>query len=307
MILRSATTRAAAIGLAAVAGTFALGACSSDSSSSDASASPSGTPSVSVDEALAAQVPADIKSSGKLLFGTDASYAPSEFIGDDGSTIMGFDIDLGNAIAAKLGLQGEWENSNFDALIVGVQNGKYNSSMSSFTITEDRLKEVNMVSYFSAGTAWATAVGNPKGVDPNDACGKTVAVQKATVQAEDDLPAKQQACKDAGKPAIEVQTYNLQSDATTAVASGKADAMLADSPVVAYAIKQTGTLEQVGDISDSAPYGIVVPKDEEGFAKTIQAATQAIIDDGAYTQILNNWGVDSGAITTAELNPTPAS
>jgi len=156
MRLRSTSTRFAGIGLFAVAGTFALGACSS-STTDTASASPSSTPSVSVDEALAAQVPEAIKATGKLMFGTDASYAPSEFIGEDGSTIMGFDIDLGNAIAAKLGLAGEWENSNFDALIVGVQNGKYNSSMSSFTINADRLKEVNMVSYFSAGTAWAAA------------------------------------------------------------------------------------------------------------------------------------------------------
>jgi polar amino acid transport system substrate-binding protein len=306
MNLRSASTRFAGIGLFAVAGTFALGACSSSSTTDNASASPSGTPSVAVDQALAAQVPADIKASGKLQFGTDASYAPSEFIGEDGSTIKGFDIDLGNAIAAKLGLQGEWENSGFDSLIVGVQNGKYNSSMSSFTINKDRLKQANMVSYFNAGTAWATAVGNPKGVDQNNACGKTVAVQKATVQA-DEILVKQEACKKAGSPAIEVQTYNLQSDATTAVASGKADAMLADSPVIAYAIKQTGTLEQVGDITDSAPYGIVVPKDQEAFAKTIQAATQAIIDEGAYTQILDTWGVQKGAITTSELNPTPAS
>ncbi|MGV1036417.1 MAG: ABC transporter substrate-binding protein [Candidatus Nanopelagicales bacterium] len=308
MILRSATTRTVAIGLAAVAGTFALGACSSNSSSSgDASASASGTPSVSADAALAAQVPDAIKSTGKLAFGTDASYAPSEFIAEDGSTIVGFDVDLGNAIAAKLGLQGQWSNSSFDSLIVGVQNGKFNSSMSSFTINPDRLKQANMVSYFSAGTAWAAATGNPKNVDPNNACGKTVAVQKATVQATDDIPVKQKACKDAGQPAINVQQYNLQSDATTAVVSGKADAMLADSPVIAYAIKQTGKLEQVGEITGAAPYGIVVAKDQTDFAKTIQAATQALIDDGAYKQILTNWGVESGAITKAELNPVPAS
>lgn len=308
MILRSATKRTAAIGLAAVAGTFAFGACSSDNSSSgNTNPSSSGTPSVSADAALAAQVPEAIKSSGKLAFGTDASYAPSEFIAEDGSTIVGFDIDLGNAIAAKLGLKGEWSNSSFDSLIVGVQNGKFNSSMSSFTINPERLKQANMVSYFSAGTAWATATGNPDNIDPNNACGKAVAVQKATVQATDDIPAKQKACKAAGKPAINVQQYNLQSDATTAVVSGKADAMLADSPVIAYAIKQTGKLEQVGEITEAAPYGIVVAKDQKAFAETIKAATQALIDDGAYKQILTNWGVESGAITQAELNPTPAS
>ena len=122
-------------------------------------------PSISADASLAAGVPRP-SSTGKLQFGTDASYAPMEFIAEDGSTIVGADIDLGNAIAAKLGLQGEWANSNFDALIVGVTNGKFNASMSSFTINAEREKQVNMVSYLSAGTSWAVQTGNPAGVNP---------------------------------------------------------------------------------------------------------------------------------------------
>lgn len=294
------TTTKVVIGSAAVA--LALSACGGGTTSGGTE-SASAIPSVSVDEALAAKVPAEITSSGTLSFGTDASYAPSEFIAEDGSTIVGFDVDLGKAIAAKLGLTGEFENSSFDSLIVGVQNGKYDSAMSSFTINPERLKQVNMVSYFDAGTAWAVATGNPAGVEIENACGKTVAVQKATVQV-DDIEAKNTDCTDASKPAINIQQYNLQSDATTAVVSGKADAMLADSPVIAYAVKQSGKLEQLGDIYGTAPYGVAIPKDEVEFADAIAGAVDALIADGTYQAILDQWGVGNGAITKAEVNPT---
>lgn len=160
-----------------------------------------------------------------------------------------------------MGLQGQWTNANFDSLIVGVTNGRFYTPMSSFTINPERLKQVNMVSYFSAGTEWAVANGNPQNVSPDDACGKTIGVQKATVQV-DDITARSAACTKAGKPAINIQQYNLQSDVTTAVVSGKVDAMLADSPVIEYAVQQTGgKLQTTGTIYDSAPDGVAVPKE----------------------------------------------
>jgi polar amino acid transport system substrate-binding protein len=290
-------------GAATASAIFALAACGGDSSSTD-SATESGAPlpSVTADSELAAGVPENIKSAGVLKFGTDASYAPMQYIAADGSTIEGADIDLGNAIAAKLGLTGEWSNSGFDSLIVGVTNGKFDASMSSFTINPERLEQVNMVSYLEAGTAWAVASGNPQSIDPEAPCGKSVGVQKATVQVED-IEARNAACTAAGSEAIDIQQFSLQSDVTTALTSGKIDAMLADSPVVAYAITQTGQLEQVGEIYDSAPYGVVVPLDQVGLAESVQGAVQAIIDDGSYEQILSKWGLQDGAVTTSELNP----
>lgn len=289
------------MGLAAAS--LALAACSSSSTPTDTGGSEVPTPSA--DASLAAMVPDSVKSTGKLLFGSDASYAPSEFIAEDGSTIVGFDVDLGKAIAAKLGLTGEFQNATFDSIIVGVRNGRYNAGMSSFTINPERLKETNMVSYFNAGTMWATQAGNPKGINPDDPCGKVIAVQKATVQ-NDDIDARQAECAKANKPAIDIQIYTLQSDATTAVATDKADAMLADSPVTAYAIKQSnGKLEQVGEVYDAAPYGVVIAKDETEFATAVQGAINALIADGTYAKILENWGVQDGAITESEVNPAP--
>jgi polar amino acid transport system substrate-binding protein len=257
-----------------------------------------------VDEALAAKVPAAVKADGKLVIGTDATYAPNEFLDTDGKTVVGFDVELFDAVAAKLGLETEWQPSKFADIIPGVQSGKYEAGVSSFTINDERKQQANMVSYFNAGTQWGTKTGNPTGIQPDDACGKKVAVQTATVQETEDLPKRQEACKSAGKPAITVGSYQDQGQATAAVVSGKEDAMLADSPVLAYAVKQTnGQLELLGDIYDAAPYGYVVKQDQTEFAQAAADAVKALISDGTYTTILEKWGVQAGAIDNPAVNP----
>ena len=174
------------------------------------------------------------------------------------------DIDVFNAVAAKFGVKAEYQTADFASIINGVNGKKYDIGVSSFTISDERKKQVNMVSYFSAGTQWATAEGNPKGVDPEKACGKTIAVQTGTVQDTEDLPARQKAC---GSDKIKILRYKDQGQATSAVVTGKADAMLADSPVVAYAVKQSGgKLATLGEVYEAAPYGYVVPKAETEFA-----------------------------------------
>ncbi|HYY88841.1 MAG TPA: ABC transporter substrate-binding protein, partial [Chloroflexota bacterium] len=236
--------------------------------------------------------------------GTDSTYAPNEFLDADGKTVIGFDVDLFKAVAAKLGLTTEWQSAKFAAIIPGVQSGKYEIGVSSFTINTERKQQANMVSYFSAGTQWGTKQGNPTGTQPDGACGEKVAVQTDTVQDTEDLPKRQSQCKSAGKPAISVDRYQDQGQATASVVSGKDDAMLADSPVVAYAVKQTnGQLQLLGDIYDSAPYGYVVKKDQTDFAQALADAVRALVSDGTYKQILTKWGVEAGAIDNPTLNP----
>src|SRR6266542_6245685 len=145
-----------------------LAACGSETGGGGSTAT---TAAPSVDQALAAKVPAAIKSDGKILIGTDSSYAPSEILDTDGKTVIGFDVDLFNAAAAKLGLKTGWQSAEFAAIIPGVQSGKYEIGVSSFTINDERKQQVNMVSYFSAGTQWGTKKGNPTGIQPDNACG----------------------------------------------------------------------------------------------------------------------------------------
>ncbi|HET8988261.1 MAG TPA: ABC transporter substrate-binding protein [Humibacillus sp.] len=300
-----------ALVVAAVATTaLALTACGSDSLSQGSSSSASSTSSASapaVDPALVAKLPAKIKDAGTISIGTDATYQPNEYLDADGKTVIGMDVDLFDAVMAKFGIKTQWVPSAFDAIILGVQSGKYDIGVSSFTINPKREKEATMVSYFKAGTQWVTQKGNPKGINPDDACGKNVAVQKGTVQADVDIPKRQEACKAAGKPAINVLTDADQAKVTASVQSGKADAMLVDLPPAIAAVDSTGgTLVLLGEQYDSAPYGYVLTKDATGtaFGEAIVEALKQLKADGTYDQILAKWKTEGGAISDFAVNPT---
>jgi polar amino acid transport system substrate-binding protein len=305
--LISSFPRAAVAAVALTSTALALTGCggsSSDSGNGSAGGSTSTPlPSVSADQDLAGRVPDDIASDGVITVGSDTTYAPSEFLAEDGKTIVGFDVDLFTLVAQKLGLEAEFETAPFDSIIAGVGSGRYEAGVSSFTINPERLAQANMVSYYSAGTQWSTKKGNPDDIDPDDACGLNIAVQKATVQV-DDITARSDACEAAGKDPITIDQYDAQSDATAAVVSGKDVAGLADSPVMIYAVQQTnGQLELLGDVYDAAPYGYVTAKDQAEFAQTLADAVRSLIDDGAYEEVLKNWGVENGAIDNPTVNP----
>jgi polar amino acid transport system substrate-binding protein len=288
------------------AGTAILGlALSACGSSSLSTPGPSASPAAvqTKDAALVALLPAKIKAAGTIVVGTDATYAPNEFLAADGKTVEGMDVDLFKAVAQKFGVTVNWVPANFDSIILGVDSGKYDVGVSSFTINPERLKQVNMVSYFNAGTQWAVLKGNPKKVNPDNACGMSIGVQKGTVEL-DDLTARSKKCTDAGKKAITQIVEQAQAKVTADVVSGKADAMLADSPVGLYAVKQTGgQLEALGKIYAAAPYGIVVPKSETAFAQGIADALKSLNANGAYKKALSTWGNEAGAISTFVVNP----
>jgi polar amino acid transport system substrate-binding protein len=282
----------------AAAGALVLSGCASNTDTSGPSTSTTAAAAGKVDE-IANTVPEEIKSSGKLIIGVNVPYAPNEFK-DPSGKIVGFDVDLMNAIASTMGLTPEYRESDFAKIIPSIQGGTYNVGMSSFTDTKEREASVDFVTYFSAGILWAQRPGTP--VDPNNACGKKVAVQATTTEEVDELPAKSKACTDAGKPAIEILKFDGQDAATNAVVLGQADAMSADSPVTAYAIKQSnGKLEAAGEIADAAPYGWPVKKGSP-LAQSMQKALEHLIETGDYKTIASNWGVESGMIDKPVVN-----
>lgn len=291
-------TRFVAVPAALAAAALLLTGCVDNSSTGTGS---SATPeaSIAVDEAAVALLPDDVKESGTLVVGIDPTYPPNEFKDADGNPI-GWGAELATALAAKLGLEVEFQVSKFDNIIPSVKGAKADIGVSSFTDTVEREQQVDFVNYYEAGIMWASAAGND--VDPDNACGLKVAVQATTYEDTDEVPAKSDACVAAGKPAIEKVPFDTQEAATNAVALGQVDALSADSPVTLYAIEQTdGKLQAAGESFDVAPYGIAVAKDR-GLTEAIQAAMQSLVDDGTYADILDAWGVADGGIDEITIN-----
>jgi polar amino acid transport system substrate-binding protein len=286
--------RFAVVSVALVAMSSTLAACGSDSNSDSTSTA---APAATTATTAAATIAVPDKFKGKtLVVASDASYAPNEFFDKDGKTVIGMDVDLINAIAGKLGLKVDVQNAPFDGIIPGIKADKYQVGISSFTDNKEREATVDFATYFTAGSSFYVPTdGGPTVNTVADLCDQKVAVQKGTVQA-DDAAAQAKKCK------VTVQVFPDQNAVNLALKSGRANVAMADSPVAAYAVKQSnGAFKLSGQSYDDAPYGIAVPKGS-GLAQPFADAIKALIASGEYKTILTKWGVDSGAITDPVVN-----
>jgi len=206
------------------------------------------------------------------------------------------------AIGEVMGMKVNMVNATFDTIIPGLAAGKYDAGASSFTDTLERQKTVDFVTYFSAGVSfYGKAAGGPEIKSIEELCGKTVAVEKGTTE-EEEAKAQSGKCTKAGKKSVTVLVFPDQNGANLALSSGRAELGMADSPVAAYAVKQSnGAFKLIGPTYGSAPYGIALPKGN-GMAKPVQAALKILIANGTYMKILEKWGVQAGAITNPEIN-----
>ncbi len=299
-----------AVALVAVAALIA-GACAKSTTSSSggttttttSASTSSGSPAaVAKDPTIAAEVPPAIAARGTIIVATDASYAPNEFV-DASNQVTGWDVQLGQALGQVMGVTWKFQNVGFSGIIPGLQSGKYDIGMSSFSVTSEREQVVDMVSYFTAGTSFYVKVGSNTGITSLDTlCGHSVGVESGTTQL-DDANAQNTTCTSDGKPGVSVKVFGDQNGANLALSAGQVEAVMADSPVAAYAVQQSnGQFEVSGEPYGEAPYGTASLKDN-GMAQPILDALKKLMADGVYTQILTQWGVQGGAINDPAINP----
>jgi polar amino acid transport system substrate-binding protein len=251
--------------------------------------------------ASAALVPAAIKSKGTLVVAMDASYAPDEFVGPDGKTIMGMDVDLANAIGQDLGLGVNIQNATFDTIIPGLLSGKFDVGASSYTDTKEREKQLDFVTYFTVTEGFYVPAGSKTTFDGlASLCGHTVAVESGTTE-QDDAQNQAKACQAAGKPADNVLVFQDQNAANLAVSSGRAEVGFSDAHVARYIVDTSnGQFKLTGTPFSPAPYGIALPKN--GIAQAVLAAVKDLMANGTYTKILKKWNIQAGAITNPVIN-----
>jgi ABC-type amino acid transport substrate-binding protein/predicted Ser/Thr protein kinase len=248
---------------------------------------------------IAATVPADIRATGRLVVGVHVPYAPNEFKNSSGQ-IVGFDVDLMNAVARTLGLVPDYRETAFESIMPSVGGGDFNVGMSSFTDTKERESMVDFVTYFQAGTLWAQRAGSS--VDPDAACGLRIGATYASIQETEQVPAKSDECVAAGVAPIDKVVYTRQDDLTAALIAGQVDAMAADSPVTGFAVKLSGgALAPAGEVFDSAPYGWPVAKGS-AVAESLRQALEHLMQTGEYRTIATMWGVEKGMIDKPVIN-----
>lgn len=306
---KSVKSRMTAVGALAVAGALLLTGCGDQTDGSN-----EGSGSKDNNAPLFDKLPATIQKKGELHFGTNAEYAPMET--QENGKIVGVDPDIAAELGKKLGVSVRFTSTKFDTLVTGVNAGRYDAAISSITDTkarqeglDDKGKKlgqgVDFVDYFMAGTAVYVKKGNPEGVKGiEDLCGKGAAVQQGTTY-EKALQKQSKKCKDDGEKAIDIQSFEDDTEAQTRVRSGGAAAGVNDYPVALDLARKAGggkTFEIVGKQYDAGPFGIAVDKKNTQLRDALKEAVDMIIKDKSYEKVLKKWGAESGAIDAAAIN-----
>ncbi|MDQ0767995.1 polar amino acid transport system substrate-binding protein [Pseudarthrobacter defluvii] len=297
---RSMFATVAAVSMASVL----LSGCSnpemSSSAQSDAPKPSSSAEAVKVDEAAAAALPKEAKDRGTLTVTMSQSSPPLHFMAPDGTTTIGVDPEIAMALGQTLGLKTEVKSGPFDGIIPGISAGKFDMAVSQMSPSTERMKVLDFVDYYQSGSGIGVAPGNPEKLTIDTLCGKRVGVLKGSFQDLKRLPALSKACTDAGKPAIEAMTYPDMQAPNLALTAGRIDAVYIDGPTLGYAIKQGGQIELLGE-KDVSPVSIGFKKGA-GLEKAIQLGMESLAKSGKYKEILDKWGVGSGAISDFAFN-----
>jgi polar amino acid transport system substrate-binding protein len=289
---------------ALVVGVVGLVGCSSSTTTTTAVTPTTGTggfdvSKVQADPAINAMLPANIKSAGTMKVASDIPYPPWEMFVGTTSQATGFDYDLSQAVAAKMGIKADFVETKFDSIILSLQSGKNDVAMSDMYDNKTRQKTLDFVDYANDGTSILVAKGNPKKITTLDSlAGQTVGCEKGTTQAAllDNLNKTLTA---AGKPAMTINQYPDQPSALLAVKSGKVVGDLTDHSTAEYIAASQGGGNDFEVVADpAAPNGYEAQLVGAGILKTntqlrdaFQKALQALIDDGTYKQIIDKYGL----------------
>ncbi len=277
-------------------------ACGSESESSDNDAEAQSAVGSSVNAAAREQLPEGVRSSGELKVATSLQWPPFGFKGDDGQP-TGLDIDMMNAVAARLGLKATFSDVKFDAIIPAVSNDRFDVGVNEVGDTAERRKQVDFVDYYDGGYVLLVPKGQDSGISAKDLCGHTLGVTQGSNQlalAQD----VSKACTADGKPAIDLKILDDSAGTILAVANGRVEGMINDAAVSAYLTSKQQALEVLPGVFEGTEFraGMVVAKDNNALSRALQTALQSMMDDGSYEKIFANWGVADQARAEATLN-----
>ncbi|POX43566.1 ABC transporter substrate-binding protein [Streptomyces sp. Ru72] len=247
-------------------------------------------------------LPAAVKAKGTLSVPMDLTSPPTTFMASDNKTPIGFNPDMARLIAAKLGLKLQINNVKFDTIITGLQADRYDFTASTMGATKDRLKVLDMVDYFKAGTGVSVPYGNPQKLGTHSLCGHRVGVQSGSTAELQWLPQlSKEDCTSKGKPAIQAVVLPSLNDALTQLVSKRIDAVMHDFTGLQWAAtQQPKTFDVLKPLVATKTVTVALKKNSP-LTPAVQAAIQSIIDSPKYAEALGRWGFQDLGIKTAAM------
>jgi polar amino acid transport system substrate-binding protein len=271
-------------------------------------ASANSLPPVQADAAAVKLLPASIKERGTLTMAADLHYPPTSFLDTDNKTPIGYNVDIATLLAKTLGMKLEIKNVSFDGVIPGIAAGRYDFTATNMSPTPERLKVLDMITYWAAGSSLVTSKGNPLGLSISEQmtlCGHKIAVVTGSTQAEKYLPQISGDCQAQGKPAVDAVVLPNVQGALTQLASKRIEGVFNDTSQLAWAAKQQPQAFELSPQQYKKKVGnsivaLGVAKNSP-LAPALHAAMESLMAGPAYKATLDKWGLGTGAIPTSEL------
>jgi len=216
---------------------------------------------------------------GVITVGSDIAFEPFEFI-QDGEP-AGFDIDLMNEIADRLGLEVEYVNASFDTIFTQLAAGDFDAIISAITITEERDQTIDFTDpYFAANQAVAVTTDGPDVASEDDLAGLQVAVQAGTTGLD---------YANENFTESTIVEFPTSEAAFTALESGQVDAVFIDLPVVSARVETSENVELALEVDTGELYGIGVQDGNAALRDALNEQLADIIADGTYEEIYSRW------------------
>ena len=272
-----------------------LAACGSGSSDSADSSEASG----SFSDAKVA--PPTVLSEGELKVCTTSSNPPNTFV-DENAELTGVEIDMARALAEELGVKANLEEYAFSGLIPALQAKQCDVIMGSLYITPKREEIANFVPYLYSGTGVGVAADNPAKITGPDTslCGKSVIGITGATGA-NGAEQLSRDCEAEGKDPVELTLVDSSTSAVQQVLASQVDAFMDTGELMAYyEQKSDGEFTVVGGIVGKIRIGAATLVDNRDLNEALDTGFQAIIDNGKYREILDNWGISANDITQPE-------
>lgn len=263
--------------------------------------------SASVAAAQAADLPDRILQAKAIKVAVNAIYPPMEFKDPQSGMLIGFDIDLGNALAKQLGVSFDWQESAFEQLLPSLATGRADMILSGLSDRPERRESADFIDYLNSGAQfYVLADRAAEFKTPADLCGKSVGSSRSTSFPKSIEAWSAENCVPAGKPAITVVGTEDTASARSQLKQRRLDAGVQGSETIPYAMTlEPDVYRPLGVPFTSVSQGIAFTKQDTQLRDAVLAALKRLTADGTYAAIVTKWHLEASAAKQLTLNGAP--
>ena len=270
------------LGIALSAGVLAVAGCGDedDSGGSGASSDATATPAASVEKFPADTTLGKIQEKGEITIGVKFDVPPFGVKNPQSGEVEGFDIEMGKAVAAKLGVKPKFIEAISDNRIPFLEDGTADLILSTMTINEERVEQIEFSDPYFIARGRVLVPGDSDITGVADLAGKNVCTALGSTY---EANLKKQA------PEAKLKLVDSYSECLELVQNGAVDAVSTDDVILTGMIIQDDTLKLVGDELTQEPYGAGIKKGDTQMVEFVNGVFKGLKDDGTWAKLHEQW------------------